>query len=120
MSGLGIKLFTDEDVDPELAVQLTEQGYDILSCHAAGRAGRKISDEQQFAFAVSAGRSILVYNLSDYAAIARAWAAKDRDHFGLVFVEAQLPIGELVRRVKLHLDTVTPQHQYNVTMHLSR
>ncbi len=35
MVGLGIRLYTDEDAQANLAVQLQRRGYSALSCRAA-------------------------------------------------------------------------------------
>ena len=51
MSGLGIKLYADEDVDRDLAVQLRYHSYDALSCQEAGRNNIGLSDEDQLRFA---------------------------------------------------------------------
>jgi hypothetical protein len=69
VSGLGIRLYTDEDVDPDLADQLNRQGYDALSCHRAGNQNRGLDVEWQLSFAASDGRAILVYNVADFVAL---------------------------------------------------
>ena len=120
MNGLGIAVYTDEDVDPDLATQLVSQGYDVLSCHAAGRARQKITDHRQLEFATANGRAILVHNIADYADLAHVWASQSRTHHGIIMVEQTIALSELIRRTKLHLDTVTPQAQYNATLYLIR
>ncbi len=52
MAGVGVRLFTDEMVDPRLALALRERGYDAESCLEAGRANQKIPDEAQLLYAV--------------------------------------------------------------------
>jgi hypothetical protein len=39
MAGLGVRLFTDEMISPDVAEQLQRSGYDVLSCQAAHRLG---------------------------------------------------------------------------------
>lgn len=118
MSGLGIKLYTDEDVDADLAIQLEKQGYDVLSCTAAGNAHQALDDEWQLRFAVAAGRAILVHNIADYVALDDVWKRRGAEHCGIIFVEQSVPIGELVRRTKLHLDTCSPEYQFNLGLYL--
>ncbi len=47
MSGLGIRFYSEEDVDPELAVQFPRLGHDAFSCHAAGNPNQGLDDEWQ-------------------------------------------------------------------------
>ena len=58
-AGRGIALFTDELIDPALAIALRAQGYDAISCHEVGRSNQRISDRDQLAFAAAAVRSII-------------------------------------------------------------
>lgn len=118
MSGLGISLYTDEDVDERLADQLGRQGYDILSCRAAGNHNKQLPDDWQLAFAVSQQRAILVNNIADYMSRDEDWRARGREHYGIVLAEKRIPIGELVRRTKRHLDTISPSYQHNLVLHL--
>ncbi len=68
MSGHGIALYTDEMISPKVADALRQRGYDAVSCHAAGRANRRISDDEQLAYAAEQGRAILTDNAVDYIA----------------------------------------------------
>jgi hypothetical protein len=113
MSGLGIRLYTDEDVDAQLAVQLRRQGYDVLSCREAGRSNRGISDEDQLQFAADEGRTILVYNIGDYVELDGLWRYRDKEHAGIILASNRTPIGDLVRRTRELLDTVTPADMHN-------
>jgi hypothetical protein len=118
MSGRGIKLYTDEDVDVDLAEQLQRAGYDVLSCRDADNAHRGFTDEWQLGFAVRQGRAILVHNTGDYVPLDERWRQRGEQHFGIILVE-QLPIGELIRRVRHHRDTVEPQYQHNLVLYLA-
>lgn len=118
MSGRGLTLYTDEDVDADLADQLRRDGYDVLSCRDAGNAHQGFSDEWQLHFAVTQGRAILVHNIRDYVPLDESWRRRGEEHFGIIMVE-QLPIGELVRRVRHHLDTVEPEYQRNLVLYLA-
>lgn len=113
MTGLGLRLSTDEDVDGRLAPQLRRRGYDVLGCAEAGNASQKLDDAWQLAFATGEGRAIILHNLNHYAALHRAWAAQGREHAGIIAVPKLTPLGELVRRTQQHLDTVTPDEQDN-------
>jgi predicted nuclease of predicted toxin-antitoxin system len=120
MSGLGIRLYTDEDVHVQLAVQLARRGYDVLSCRDAGNIDRGLSDAWQLRFAANEGRAILVHNISDFVELDRQWRNRGEEHVGIILVPAATALGELVRRTKLHLDTHTPAQQYNTILYLAR
>lgn len=120
MAGLGIKLFTDEMIDPRLAVALRRQGYDVESCHEAGRSNQGIADRRQLSYATQQGRAILTFNRRDYRQLHRAWQAARRAHAGIIVSGVVIDPQELVRRVKLHLDVVGPDDQVNRVLLLAR
>ena len=111
MAGLGIKLFTDELIDPLVALILGNQGYDVESCHEAVRANRGLSDVDQLEYAARDGRAILTFNTDDFRRLDRVWKARGRRHAGIIVSGQIRQVPELVRRVKLHLDTVRPEEQ---------
>jgi len=111
MAGLGIKLFTDEDVDPDLAEALRRRGYDAVCCLQAGRSNLRISDHDQLTYAAQQGRAILVFNVVDYVRLDRRWKAAGQQHAGIVVSPKIEDVGELLRRVMRHLDIVSPDQQ---------
>jgi hypothetical protein len=117
MVGLGVKVYTDEDVDTDLAVQLRRHGYDVVSCREQGYANRGLSDEWQLTQATTQGRAILVHNVADYAQLDLAWKAVGRAHAGII-ASPRLRIGELVRRTRRHLDTIPPKFQADTLLWL--
>jgi len=64
-----IKVYTDEDVDTDLAEQLRYHGYDAVSCREAGNHNQSLEDSWQLAYATSQGRAILTHNIADYVQI---------------------------------------------------
>ncbi|MGI8915832.1 MAG: DUF5615 family PIN-like protein [Chloroflexota bacterium] len=120
MTGLGILLYTDEDVDVHLAEQLRRSGYDVVSCREAGNSSHGYSDEWQLSYATREGRAILVHNISHFVPIDVAWKTAGRLHFGIIAVPQSTSLSELVRRVKVHLDTVGPKQQHNLLRYLLR
>ena len=120
MTGHGIRLYTDEDVNPHLAEQLQRRGYDVLSCHAAGNANRRLSDRWQLEFAIEQRRSILIHNLGDYYELDRRWRQQGQRHYGIVAVNADISFTELLRRTILHLNTYTPEQQFDTWLFLAR
>lgn len=60
---------------------------DVLSTAEAGRVGT--SDEEQLAFAVSCGRTILTTNRRDFARLHHAWSTAGQHHTGIIIVTNQ-------------------------------
>lgn len=116
MAGLGITLFTDEMVSPQLAHRLAGQFYDVVCCRDRGRSNKKIPDSEQIKYAAQENRAILTYNATEYAAIHRTWIATGNSHAGIIISEQIDDIAELERRVKRHLDTIDPAIQYNAIL----
>jgi len=44
MNGLGIRVYTDEDVDVDLASHLLARGYDVISTRDSGNAHQSLDD----------------------------------------------------------------------------
>ena len=61
-----------------------------------------------------------MHNIADYADLAHAWTSQSATHHGIILVDQTIALGELICRTRLHLDTVTPQAQYNATLYLIR
>lgn len=110
MAGLGIRLYTDEDVDAELAIQLTRHGYDAVSSVQVGNSGRGLTDEEQLGYASDRGLAILVHNARHYVPLDRAWKERGMEHAGIIVAE-QIRLPELFRRVRRYLDTISPGDQ---------
>jgi len=111
MAGLGIAVYTDELVDPALAVALRARGYDALSCHEARRINQKINDRDQLIYATEHGRAILSNNIRDFVPLDTRWKRQGRMHAGIMLYVRFPPLGDLLRRVITHLDTVEPDTQ---------
>jgi hypothetical protein len=103
MSGPGISLYTDEDVDPELAVQLRRHGYDAISCREAENHNQGLSDEWQLTWAANEGRPILVFNVRHYGQLDHAWKAAHRTHAGIIMAQHEWVFSEPLRRTVRHL-----------------
>jgi predicted nuclease of predicted toxin-antitoxin system len=119
VSGLGIRLYTDEDVDTRLAEQLRRLGYDAISCREADNANRGLSDEWQLRYATDEGRAILVHNISDFVVLDGQWRVRGDEHAGIILAEQSLMLGELVRRTAFHLDIYSPEYQRNAVLYLA-
>jgi len=123
MVGLSIRLFTDEDVDPRLAVALRQLGHDAMSCHETGRSNQKIPDHEQLAFATQEGRTILTFNARDYVPLDQEWKSAGLHHAGIIVSPRINDVGELLRRVEGHLhsqqrgNAIRPATLAGLTLH---
>lgn len=113
MAGLGIKLYTDEAVPAELCRQLQRSSYDAISSLGAGNSNRQppLTDEAQLRYATSQNRAILTFNMADFLYLDRTWKATRRSHCGIIISAEIKNLGELLRRVRHHLDTIPPALQ---------
>ena len=118
MAGLGVRLFTDEMLSPDLARELRHRGYDVLSCHEAGRANQAISDEAQLDYATQNGRAILTFNARHFIGLDQQWRARQQPHGGIVVSPRIADLGLLLRCVARHLDTYSPAAQRNLLLWL--
>jgi hypothetical protein len=118
MAGLGVRLFTDEMIFPDLPADLRRRGYDAESCAEAGRSGQAISDEAQLAYATERGRALLTFNKSDFLHLDHVWKAAGRPHAGIIVSPQIEDPGELLHRVTWHLNTYAPADQYDTLLWL--
>jgi len=116
MAGLGIAVYTDELVDPALAIELRKRGYDVLSCHEAGRINQKINDRDQLIYAANHERAILTNNKRDFLPLDVRWKRQGRVHAGMMLYTGFPSLGDLLRRVIAHLDRVEPETQHDTVL----
>jgi hypothetical protein len=82
-----------------LAVDLRGRGYDVLTTEQAGK--DTASDAEQLAFATAERRSILTFNIRDFAPLHEEWQAAGQRHAGII-VSQQMgsrEYGVLLQRV---------------------
>jgi hypothetical protein len=111
MAGLGVRLFTDEMINPQLAVALRNLGYDVVACREVGRGNQGIADADQLAYATGEGRAVLTYNSNHFSLLDRTWKAAGRQHAGIVLSAEIGSLGTLIHRVRYHLDSFTQAEQ---------
>ncbi|MBI3362087.1 MAG: DUF5615 family PIN-like protein [Chloroflexi bacterium] len=115
MTGTPLRLYLDEHIWQGLTSALRNLGYDALHVVEAKR--ESLSDEEQLEFATDQGRAVLTYNAKDFAPMAQLWYEAGRDHAGIVLSEETEP-GELLRRVKKLLETVSAEEMKNAVRYL--
>lgn len=99
-----IRLFIDEDVWLGLAAALRERGFDAVHVYEVVRG--RLSDREQMDFAIQQRRAILTHNKRHYIPFVAEYYWASKEHYGILVI-AQLPRGELLRRV----ETFLQQHQ---------
>jgi predicted nuclease of predicted toxin-antitoxin system len=101
---MALRLLLDEDVPPQVAECLRRRGVDALSVYDVGRAGRRVPDDQQLAFATGDGRVLVTYNRADFQSLDARWRLEGRAHAGILWgSERSNPrraVGELVRALE--------------------
>jgi hypothetical protein len=107
---LFIALYTDADVGSDLAKQLRERGFDAVSALELGR--YRLSDQEQFDYAVSEERAILTFNIKHFTSLFEIYWNAGTAHYGVI-VSEQIPFGELLRRALNLLNTVTADEMKN-------
>lgn len=105
-----LRLYLDEDVHKRVAAALRMRQFDVVSAHELQRQG--LTDEQQIAYASTAGRAIVTYNSSDFARLHVAWLTTGRTHAGII-ISSQVSISETVRRLLYLLNRVTAEEMFN-------
>jgi hypothetical protein len=91
-----IRFVTDEDIHGAIAVQLRAARFDAVSTPEVGRRGS--TDHGQLTWAALEGRTLVTFNVSDFARLHREWMTFGRHHAGIV-VSSQRPLGDLLRRL---------------------
>ena len=109
---LFILLYLDEHVWRKLAAELRERGFDAVNVAEVGREG--FSDEEQWRFAAAEGRALLTFDKDggQFVDLVADWFYSGQQHYGLI-ISAQLPRGELLRRMLKFLNSVTAQDMAN-------
>ncbi len=84
-----LRFLLDEDLNPAVAQIGRGLGLDAISVHEIDRRG--FSDEDQFRFAISAGRTFVTRNRDDFLRLTRSFFQAGEAHPGLLIVPYSLP-----------------------------
>ena len=103
-----MRLLLDEQFTPEIADQLSTQGYDASA--VKGDLALEGLDEVLLALAADRGRALVTNTVRHFVPLAIGWAARGETHAGLIFTsDKSLPrsrgsIGLHVERLRELLD----------------
>jgi hypothetical protein len=89
-------LYADEDMDHRVVAALRRAGHDVLTAQDAGLGNRRVSDPDQWLFAVGEGRALLTFNRRHYIPLAK----KTLRNPGLIVCTRDAP-GPLADRIHL-------------------
>ena len=98
---MSLTFYFDEDfASGAHARVLRQSGYDAIRPHDVGMLRK--TDEEQLAFATSAGRLLVSYNRKDFQRIHGEWMGAARAHAGVLLVHkvSDYSPGEFLRRIE--------------------
>jgi len=101
-----IKLYLDEQVDPDVAKGLQRHEIDVLTTQDAHMLGA--TDPEQLEYATRLGRTIFTQD-KDFLRL----AATGVSHAGIAYVHQGAPIGDLIERLRLLVGAMTPEEMIN-------
>jgi predicted nuclease of predicted toxin-antitoxin system len=120
LEALFLRLYFDRHIMARLAVDLRGRGFDVLRTEEAGK--DTASDEEQLNFATAESRTLLTFNIRDFAPLHAQWQAADRPHAGII-VSQQLgsrQYGLLLQRMLRLLDQFTAAEMVSNFIHLEQ
>lgn len=82
---MSVLFLLDEDVPPPVAVGLRARALDAVSVYEIDRAGKRISDADQLAYAAAEGRALVTYNRDDYLVLDDEWRRTGQVHHGILW-----------------------------------
>lgn len=98
-----LRLYLDEHINGRIARALRSHGIDVLTAQEAGRAGKRIPDPIQLAYASVAQR---VFVTGDWDFL--AYSARVHPHAGVVIVPRHVDIGTAALYLEIVAATSTP------------
>ncbi len=110
MSQIFIRLYLDEDVNVLLAELLKVRGFEATTTQEASQLGK--TDEEQLAYAVGQGMTLLTHNRVDFEILAQDYFAASLEHYGIMLV-IRRPTQEILRRLLTILNQVTDDEMKN-------
>ena len=117
---LFVRLYLDRHVITRLAVDLRGRGFNVLTTEEAGK--DRAADEEQLAFAAAKSRSILTFNIRDFAPLHEQWQEAGRAHAGII-VSQQLgsrQYGLLLQRMLRLLNHFMAEEMVSNFVHLEQ
>jgi predicted nuclease of predicted toxin-antitoxin system len=118
LEALFVRLYFDRHIMKRLAAELRSRGYHVLTTEEAGK--DTASDEEQLSFATAENRTLLTFNIRDFAPLHEQWQTAGRPHAGII-VSQQLgsrQFGLLLERMLRLLNHFTAEEMVGNLVHL--
>lgn len=113
--------YFDEDFDLKVMDALRERGYEVYSARDEGftteKLGRKVSDAEQLAYAVSHAWTVVTSNRGDFANLHTEYLTEGWEHNGII-VSLQVETGRAMRALLNLLDQVSADEARNQLLYL--
>ena len=90
-----MKLYLDEDLSPQIARRLRENGVDSVSALGAGNV--QLSDREQLRHAAAEGRALVTRSVRHFIVLAKDAIARQEPHAGIVLCSSSLRSFEIAR-----------------------
>jgi predicted nuclease of predicted toxin-antitoxin system len=120
LESLFVRLYLDRHIMTRLAVDLCGRGYDVLTTEEAGK--DTAADDEQLAFATAERRTIVTFNIRDFAPLHEACQAAGRPHAGIIVSQplGSREYGSLLQRMLRLLNHFTAEEMVGNFVHLEQ
>ena len=89
---------------------LKARGFDAVTVRDAGQL--HASDEEQMAYAISQGRTLVTHNRTDFEELIQAYFDSEQIHYGVIYA-VRRPPQEIAQRLLAILNQVTADEMEN-------
>lgn len=108
---LYVRLYFDEDVSRDIVENLRQRGFDVLSARDASQL--HLDDDEQLAFAVAQGRTLVTHNRHDFELRHQRYLSAGQPHQGIIIAKRRASDAAVVHKLLTLLDTVTADEMRN-------
>jgi hypothetical protein len=95
------RIYANENFYRQTIMKLRELGHDVLTTFEAGKANRKIPDEEVLLFAISEKRAVLTFNRKHFMRLHRI----NPDHHGIIVCTEDADFEALAIRIDDAINT---------------
>ncbi len=113
--------YFDEDVSTAVMEALRERGFEAHCARDEGMTlaalGRRVRDEEQLAYAVKRGWTIVTFNRGDFARLNDQYMENRLEHAGII-VSKRMTVGQMFRALLNLLDRMSADEIRNQLVYL--